>query len=167
VRDFDSEKRYIADEPTNSAATCIWFDDHFAHGTEVNEENSFSIRVDGVFNDKFRSYISDVGIFVRQSDCGVTPGGLSAVLRAQGRLPLFSKTAAFSYKVFNPCLLISLLSLLINTSYFLPDYRLLCSLLVLHAQICSRNRCYPGRSVSNMILQGATNSGRGVALYSI
>ena len=144
MRDFDSEKRYIADDPTNICATCIWFDDHFTHGTEVNEEDSFSIRVDGVFNDKFRSHISDVGIFARQSDFGATPGGLSAVLRTQGILPLLSKTAAFSYKVINPCLLTSFSpSLSTNASYFLPNCRLRWSLLVLHAvQISShRSRC--------------------------
>ena len=67
VRDADGEKRYVRggvengeegdsfSPPSNeSAAACVWFDDHHCHCTDTIEEACYSIRVDGVFNDTFR-----------------------------------------------------------------------------------------------------------------
>tara|TARA_Y100001958_G_C21120899_1_gene465044 strand:+ start:206 stop:925 length:720 start_codon:yes stop_codon:yes gene_type:complete len=41
----------------------IWFDDMFRHNISPTNEDTFSIRVDGKFNDKMRNYIYTNGIF--------------------------------------------------------------------------------------------------------
>ena len=68
VRDADGEKRYVhgggevngeadgsfSPPSPESAAACVWFDDHHCHCTDTIDEACYSIRVDGVFTDAFR-----------------------------------------------------------------------------------------------------------------
>ena len=62
-------------------ACVVWFDDHLAHCIAPAEEDSYSIRIDGVFTPAWRKRLAQVG------QCGEqvlrSAGGLNAVLAAQ------------------------------------------------------------------------------------
>jgi hypothetical protein len=98
VRDADGNKRYVEEKESEGEGACLWFDDHHTHSIDPVVEPRYSIRIDGIFNDKFRHYICRVGTFCSQSPDGATLGGLCGVLRAQGAGTTLSVPASKSRK---------------------------------------------------------------------
>lgn len=88
VRDSAGDKRYIETDKDGGKSAVVWFHDRHSHCADENiNEDCYSIRIDGVFTDYWRSYLCKVGVFAQQSSSGESCGGFREILRAQGFTP--------------------------------------------------------------------------------